>query len=138
MNRKRQRKDINRMLKDLYGSPRALSHILQKRGLSQKQIDRLEKRHLTVYLDSLVERLTTFWKRSLSTKKYEILRAHYALRGEELAKQKELARQFNSSETHIEKYRKRALELLRHKKRLSRFEELVAESAREVLRRNKA
>lgn len=77
--------------------------------------------------------MTAFWKRALSTKKYKILCASYALRGEKRLSGRALAREFDSTENQIEMYRRYALALLRSKRRLARFEALVVQCARDVL-----
>lgn len=136
VNRQRQRKAINRLLEDLYRSRRYVSDILQSRGFSDQEIGQVKQYYLPAFLDSLLEEVKAFWRRTLSPQEYDMLRTKYALNGKPPPRNESLARQYGLSGKTIPNVRRRALHRLRSDSLITHFEMLVAHSAREVLRKD--
>jgi hypothetical protein len=73
------REGINRLLQDIYGSPRLLSDILNQGELTQDAINQLRREHLNRYITNLVQRLLAWWAIILPTSHARILVEYYQL-----------------------------------------------------------
>ncbi len=134
VDRQRQRRAFNLLLRDLYGSNRLLSNILRDGKMSPQEINQLKQEKMPRFLDDLAAGLLKFWKKTLSWQEYEMLHTKYALDGTPPPQKKSLMKQFNFSWERIDKYRAQALLRLRGSRNIASWEKLVLETARATLR----